>query len=109
MKINWFERLYVGDRAKKRRYRIIQSIRKSRPVAGIYVITPSLNGNNILDIYPAAELYAPWHESEAFFILGIAADYEEALTVAGRIVARMYAETGGFDLSEFIKRIYRKG
>lgn len=107
MKINWFERLYVGDRARQKRYRIIQSIRKLRPMAGIYVITPSLSGNNILDIYRATELCAPWYEKEAFFILGIAADYEEALTVAGRIVAQMYAQTKGFDLTEYLKHIYR--
>lgn len=108
MKINWYERLFVGDDARKKRHQIIRSIRNSRPMLGIYVITPSLNGNNILDIYPALELYAPWNSKEEFFILGIAADYQEALLVAGQIVAQLYGQTGSFDLTGYLKGVYRK-
>lgn len=102
MKISWYDHLYVGDNAKKKRYQIIQAIRNSRAVTGAYVITPSSNGNNILDIYPAAELAAPWYEAETFFIVGIAADYWEALEVARRIVDEMYQNTGGFDLNGYL-------
>ncbi len=102
MKISWFDRLYVGEKAKKKRYRIIQGIRKSKPKSDIYVITPASNGNNILDIYPTAELFAPFFSKEEVFILGIAADYWEALEVAGRMVHDMYRITGGFDLSTFL-------
>lgn len=108
MKIVWYESLFVGDKARKNRYRILQSVRNSRPIPGVYVITPSLNGNNILDIYPSAELCAPWHSEEEFFILGVAAGYQEALTVAGRIVAMLYRETGGFDMTGYLKQVYRK-
>ena len=62
MKISWYDHLYVGDKAKKKRYQIIQSIRNSRLISGAYVITPSLSGNNVLDIYPAMELSAPWYK-----------------------------------------------
>lgn len=103
MKIFWFDRLYTGEKAKKKRYRIIQGIRKSRPQPGIYVITPASNGNNILDIYSATALLSPFYKDEEFLIMGIGADYWEALEVAGRIVNDMYRRTGGFDLSAFIE------
>jgi hypothetical protein len=66
------------------------------------VIIPASNGNNILDIYATAELFAPFFRKEEVFILGIAADYWEALEVAGRMVHDMYRITGGFDLSAFL-------
>lgn len=102
MKISWYDHLYVGDKAKKNRYRIIQALRNSRGITGAYVITPSISGNNILDIYPAMELFAPWHREEEFFIIGIAAGYWESLEVAGRIVDELYRNTGGFDLNGYL-------
>lgn len=102
MKLTWYNKLYVGEKAKKKRYRIIQAIRRGKPRILAYVITPASNGNNILDIYPAAELLSPYCRQEEFFILGIAADYWEALSVAARIVDEMYRKTGGFKLEAFL-------
>ena len=102
MKISWYDHLYVGDKAKKKRYQIIQSIRNSRLISGAYVITPSLSGNNVLDIYPAMELSAPWYREDEFFIIGIAADYWEALEVTRQIVEELYQNTGGFDLTGYL-------
>ena len=90
MKITWYDHLYVGDKAKKKRYRIIQAIRKARIQTGAYVITPAFNGNNILDIYPAMELASPYYKDNDFFIIGIAVDYWEALEVAGKIIDDLY-------------------
>lgn len=102
MKITWFSRLYVGEKAKRKRYRIIRGIRKSKPQPGVYVITPALNGNNILDIYPSKALISSIFREE-FLVMGIAADYWEALEVAGHIVSDLYRETGDFSLPAFIK------
>ena len=88
MKISWYDHLYVGDKAKKKRYQIIQAIRNSRLISGAYVITPSLSGNNVLDIYPAMELSAPW--------------YREALEVTRQIIDELYRNTGGFDLAGYL-------
>lgn len=103
MKICWSDRLYAGEKAEKKRYRIIQGIRKSRPQPGIYVITPASNGNNILDIYAAAALLSPFYKDKEFLILGIGVGYWEALEVAGQIVNDMYRKTGAFNLSSFLE------
>lgn len=104
MKISWYDHLFVGDKAKKKRYQIIQAVRNSRTITGAYVITPSLSGNNVLDIYPAMELSAPWYREEEFFIIGIAAGYWEALEVAGKIIDELYRSTGGFDLNGYLNQ-----
>ncbi|WP_124066388.1 hypothetical protein [Clostridium sp. E02] len=103
MKINWYNHLYVGEKARKKRYRIIQEIRKEKSHSNIYVITPATNGNNILDIYPTTFFEFPFLKEETFLILGIAADYFEALEVAGRVIHDLYRKTGGFDLKIFLE------
>lgn len=99
--MDWYNRLYVGKKAKKRRKYIIEHIRYEKYQPGVYVITPAENGNNILDIYPAAELLLPAFRGD-LLILGIADDYWEALSVAAQIIDDMYQETGGFDLDTFL-------
>lgn len=102
--MRWFNHLYVGDKAKKKRYQIIQGIRSGRLQTGAYVITPASNGNNILDIYPSVVLRHPFYQKQDLLVLGIAADYWDALLTVRTIVDEMYQETGGFDLQEFISR-----
>ncbi len=99
----WYDRLYVGEKAKKHRFSIIQSIRRRKYRAGVFVITPASNGNNILDIYPLLTLLNPYYRDKELLILGIAQGYGEALELAGRIVGDMYRKTGAFCLEEFLK------
>lgn len=101
--MRWYKHLYVGEKAKRKRFTIIQNIRRGRFQAGIFVITPASNGNNIMDIYPAAVLLTEYYsKKEDLLIIGIAADYYEALQVARDITDEMYHKTGGFSILEFL-------
>ncbi len=100
--IVWYEHLYMGAKAKRRRFAIIQDIRERKPRADVYVITPPSNGNNILDIYPTETILKEYYEDKELFILGIAQGYQEALRLAARIVDEMYRKTGGFRIGEFV-------
>ena len=53
--MRWYEKLYVGEKAKKHRYETIQAVRNGRPM-GFYVLTPAAGERNLLDIYPALTL-----------------------------------------------------
>ena len=99
----WYRHLYVGEKAKKHRLSIIQSIRKGSWHPGVYVITPPSNGNNILDIYPSYMMLLNEKKEGEWKILGIAQGYEDALRLAGAIVGEMYEKTGGFSLHEFLE------
>jgi len=101
--MRWYNHLYVGEKAKKRRFHIIQGLREGKLQPEVYVITPPQNGNNILDIYPSPMLLLPPYRNEDMMILGIAVTYWEALEVVRDIVDTMYRETGGFDLSQFME------
>lgn len=99
--MRWYDRLYVGEKAKKNRYSIIQAVRRGEPM-GYYVLTPPSNGNNILDIYPAVTLMQPYYKQRDLLIVGVAADYEDAARLSGRIIAQVYKRTGGFDVSGWL-------
>lgn len=100
--MRWYDHLYVGEKAKKKRFRMICKIRFHKFQPEAYVITPASNGNNILDIYPSAVLLHPYYKKTDYMVLGIADGYFEALEVAGKIIDDMFKATGGFDLQEFI-------
>ena len=92
--MRWCQRLYVGEKAKKCRYGIIQGLRSKKLQPEVYVITPAANGNNLFDIYPSAMLLLPPLCGEDLLILGIAVTYWEALEVARDMVEDLYRSGG---------------
>jgi len=101
--MRWYDRLYVGEKAKKDRYGIIQAVRNQK-LSGYYVLTPPSNERNLLDIYPALTLHQPYYEEKDLLVVGVAADYEDAVRLTGKIVGEVYKKTGGFDVSGFLFR-----
>lgn len=101
--MRWYKHLYVGEKAKKRRFSMIQNIRRNKFQPGVHILLPASNEKNILDIYSATDLRIQRDmEDKNLLILGIAADYYEALEVARDIIDDMYKKTGGFSLQEFL-------
>ena len=100
--MRWYKHLYVGEKAKKKRFSMIQKIRFHKTQLRAYVITPAINGDNILDIYPAMVFDHPYYREKNLLVLGIAADYWEALEVARQIISDVYTATGSLDLELFL-------
>ncbi len=99
--MRWYDRLYVGEKAKRHRYEIIQAIRQENGW-GYYVLTLPSNEKNLLELYPAVTLKQPYYREQGLLIVGVAADYEDAVRLSGRIVKQVYDKTGGFDISGFL-------
>ena len=100
--MRWYERLYVGEKAKKNRYSIIQAVREGKS-SGYYIVTLPSNEKNLLDIYSAGMLQQPYYKQKNLLVIGVASDYEDAAMLAGSIVADVYKKTGGYDVSSFLK------
>lgn len=98
----WYKHLYIGKKASRRRFAILQGIRNGKVQPEVYVITPPQNGNNVLDIYPSAMLLLPPYRDQEHLLIGVAVTYWEALEVVRRIVDDMYRTTGGFDWRAFV-------
>lgn len=102
--MRWYKHLYAGEKAKKKRFSIIQGLRRGKVQSGVHVIVPAAGERNILDILSAAELARNDEKRKTdLLILGIAANYAEALEVAGKIVHDMYTATAGFELTVFLE------
>ena len=98
-----YERLYLGDKANKNRFKILQAVRAEK-TSGYYVLTLASNEKNLLDIYSASSLNQPYYKQQDLLIVGVAADYEDAAMLVGKIVGEVYKKTGGFDVREFLKQ-----
>lgn len=105
--MEFYEHLYTGERAAKKRYFILQSLRDKKIYLDIYVITPASGGNNLLDIYSCSEFFSPWNEKKNLLVAGIALGYAEACELAGQIVNEVYRKTGSFDVSHYLLRNMR--
>ena len=71
--MRWYERLYVGEKAKKHRYETIQAVRNGQA-----------------------------YQKQDLLIVGIAEDFEDASMLAGRIVSETYKKTNGYDVNSFL-------
>ena len=83
--MQFYERLYTGERAEGKRFTILQNLRRKKIQLGVYVITPASGGNSLLDIYHCSESFRPWYEKEDLLIVGIALVYDDACLLAGQI------------------------
>ena len=101
--MRWYRKLYVGETARKDRYRIVGKVRWKRFQKNAYVITLASNEANLLDIYPANAMLWPYFRKKEILIVGIAGSYEEALELACHIVAEVYSGTGSFDVRGYIR------
>ena len=102
--MRFYQHLYMGEQAAGKRFQILQGLREREIQPEIYVITPASGGNNLLDIYSCRELRKPWRESEDLLVVGIAAGYEEACELAGKIVSQVYRETGEFKVRQYLEK-----
>ena len=92
--MQWYSHLYVGRRAKRHRYAIIQGIREEKLQPGVYVITSPQNGENICDIYPSALLLVPSEKKKERMILRLPDSNTRNLFVA-------HLESSNMSISDF--------
>ena len=92
--MQWYSHLYVGRRAKRHRYAIIQGIREEKLQPEVYVITSPQNGENLCDIYPSALLLVPSEKKKERMILRLPDSNTRNLFVA-------HLESNNMSISDF--------
>ena len=70
---------------------------------GFYLITPAANSHDQLDIMETKQLLQPYYQKHPVQIVGIAADYEDALLLVQNMVRDCLNTRGDALLKEFIK------
>lgn len=107
--MKWYRKLYLGEGAKKAKYKMFGRIRRNRFTIDTYLITLSDNPNNLMDMFSANVLNQPYYKkkkgahTKELYVVGLAAGYEEGLGVIRTIIDDVYRETGAFDIRCFLK------
>ena len=98
--MKWYRYLYLGDNARKAKYKTFGLIRKNR-------FAISVNPDNILDVYSANMLKQPHFKKKEYkdkvYAVGLAKGRDEALELVRCIVDDTYSHTGGVDVAGYLR------
>lgn len=97
----WYKDLFVGEKASKKKYRMLRKINK-RFLTNAYVVTLPANNNNVLDVYSYNELLQKHYRNRDIYILGLACGKDEALDIVQKIVLDTYINTGAFKVADYL-------
>jgi len=102
-KLEFHEKLYLGESITEKKVdKIKKRLEKNPLLADVYVIVPAHNPKDQLDIFDAKQLVQPHYANMSFYVIGIAADYREALVLVEQIVQDCLAERGDCRLREYL-------
>lgn len=99
----WYKELYIGKHAKKRIDRIRSRIDRGKRLPQIWLISLAANGRDQLDIFDARNLYQPAFRSRCPMIVGVAADYGEALELVIRMADDVYRSRGDGNIRAWVE------
>lgn len=102
--MNWYNNLYIGKNALKKKHKIIMKTIRRKPQMGVYIITLPINDSNALEIYPSYVLLQKYYRKKNMTIVGISQGYDEALEVIQDILMDCYNETGQFLVRHMIEK-----
>lgn len=104
--MKWYKGLYLGEKAKEDKYKILGKVVKSRFQADTFLVMLPSNSSNVLDILQANYLNQPHFRKKYYkqeiYVVGIAKGRDEALELVRQIVDEVYQATGGFDVSGYL-------
>ncbi len=106
--MKWYPLLYVGQKAEKKRDRIIWKIKCGAGLVDVYLITLASNGEDLFDIISTAFLKQRAVRRNLPMIIGIASGQKEAVELVQGIVEETIRETGTADVKQYLKDRIRK-
>lgn len=102
-RIKWYRKLYMGENAKKSRYKIVWKVTHKAGLINTYLITIPKFENNQLEIINSSELLQKHYNDTTTCIVGIAVGYDEALKLVETIVSDVLTETKGMCIREYFQ------
>ncbi len=99
--ILWTSRLYVGDKIKKKKDKVVASINNKEATFGVYCIAFASHPDNLFEIIDANELLFPHYNKAEIRIVGLARGKEEAFGLVEHMLMEVYKKTGNFDVRNY--------
>ena len=102
-KLKFAQNLYLGEGiAPEKLDKLKKRLNKKPLLANVYLITPSRNPEDQLDIFDARQLVQPHYKDEEFLVLGMASGYEDALQLIERVTGECLKARGDCNLREYL-------
>ena len=103
-KIRWYRKLYMTEKARKKRYKIVWKVSHGARMLNTYLIIVPAKGKNQLEIINSSELLQKHYFLTTTYIVGIAIGYEDALELVEKIVEDVYQKTKRTDIRGFFRK-----
>lgn len=101
--MDWYSGLYVSEKIQKKQEKLIDKIEHGAGTPGVYVITLSSNGKNLLDFFRADLLMQPALRRMCPLIIGLAESEDSARDIAVDLVVEAYQKTGEFHVEAYLR------
>lgn len=99
--MQFYNKLYIGESIKHPK-RVKWKLRVAAGQFNVHLITISENGDNQLECFHNGLLKQKVFRRQRLFVVGIAADYEEAIGLIEQITADCVNETGTGNIKAFL-------
>ncbi len=104
--MKWYKNLYMGDNAKKEKYKVFGHIVKERFQKDTFLIILSRSSGNLLEIVNSNFIFQPHFKKKSvkskIYVVGLAKGREEALELVCVIIDDVYQNTGAFNIREYL-------
>lgn len=104
IKLNYRPELYLGEGMKEKNLDKIKKKLETRPLfSGVFLISISRNVSDQLEIYDAKQLSWKYYQKNPPYIVGIADDWQEAVTLVEKMVEDCLHVRGDCELKEYLR------
>lgn len=107
--MRYYRHLYVGERLKKKKKKIIAKLEKGKFQFEIRLLVLPETKNNQLEIINPNLFLQKNYPGREYFVVGIAKGFDEALEILEEIAKNVYNETRGADIRSYILNKEQEG
>lgn len=102
-RVRYHSTLYLSEGiAVKKLDKIKKKLEKKPLLSGVFLITVSANPSDQLEIFDARQLVQSYYEKNPPYVIGIAGNREEAVSLVEQIVQDCLRERGDCALKEYL-------
>lgn len=102
-KLTFYPELYLGESISSDKLdKLKEKLIKKPLFSALYVIALSQNPSDQLEIYAARQLAQSYYSKYPPYIIGITANYDEAVSLVEKIVQECIKERGDCALKEYL-------
>jgi hypothetical protein len=103
MGVIWSEKMYVGEGVTAMKAQLQADIEDAHVLdyKKAYVVILALNPQNLMELIPVKELAFSYYQDSTLEVVGLAADYGEAVELVRRITEDVFGQQSDTDVRRF--------